>query len=100
MDMLAIMWTAPRRGYLETKSGQIRSTELARICGESEANVEQSLSRLGEQGVYSTDDDGTIYSRRLVREEKLRQSKIEAGRKGGKASRKKAKQGPPTPAPG
>lgn len=93
-DMLCIMWVAPRRGFLETQGGPIESRKLARLCGESEADVKQGLSRLLEEHVCSKDDDGTIYNRRMVRDEKQRVSKAEAGRKGGKVSRKKAKGGP------
>lgn len=99
MDMLAIMWVSPKRGHLSTYSGQIDVAELARIVGESEADVKQAVSKLGDEGVYSTDADGTIYSRRMVREEKQRQSKIKAGAMGGSASRSQAERGPSTPTP-
>lgn len=107
MDMLAIMWTAPRRGYLETKSGSITIADLSRIVGEPIAEVKQSLSSLEAEGVFSRDGRGTIYCRRYVREQKHRDNKAEAGRMG--AAKRwsggthvqggMAKHGSPTPSP-
>lgn len=99
LDMLALMWTAPRRGYLETFSGQITPVELARICGEPEADVEQALSKLKAEGVYSTDASGTIYNRRYVRDEQQRQNKSKAALDGWDKSRSEADLGSPTPTP-
>lgn len=90
IDMLCIMFRAENRGYLEAGGSRIGSKGLARMVGASEAEVKQSLDTLQATGVCSTTDTGTIYSRRMVRDEKLRQSKAEAGRKGGLISRPKA----------
>lgn len=100
MDMLAIMWTAPRRGYLETYSGQIDADALSRMVGESETDVEQALNRLDTEGVYSKDADGAIYCRRYVRDEITRQNKSRAGktdRTGSTINRSEAEGGPSTP---
>lgn len=106
LEMLCAMWRAPRRGFLEANGKQIASSELARMAGCDEAEVKQSLSRLEAAGVFSRNEDGTIYSRRMVRDEKQRLSKVEAGRAGGivsrpkqTASRTEAKGGSPSPTP-
>jgi hypothetical protein len=91
MDMLCLMWQAENRGCLRFACQADASRALARMCGCSTAEAKQSLSRLKAAGVYSTLEDGTIYSRRMVREEKQRSSKVQAGRLGGIASRTQAK---------
>lgn len=105
IDMLCIMWKAPRRGYLEANGNPIPPEGLSRIVGEPPSSVKQSLSRMEAAGVYSKADCGTIYCRRMVRDEKQRLSKVEAGRLGGMVktgsrtpSKTEAKRGSPTPA--
>lgn len=90
MDMLCVMWVAPRRGFLQAGASRVEAEGLARIAGATEAEVEQSLSRMEAAGVFERDSDGTIYCRRMVREEKQRLSKVQAGRAGGIASKRQA----------
>ena len=102
IDMLCIMWRAERRGFLEVNGSRLEADHLARLVAEPQANVKQSLSRMEAAGVFETDEDGTIYNRRMVREEKQRLSKVEAGRRGGRKqtpSKSQAKRGSPTPTP-
>jgi hypothetical protein len=65
----------------------MQASDLARLLGAPLAEVEDALADMAAEGVYSTADDGVIYSRRMVRDEAARQQKVEAGRKGGRASR-------------
>ena len=81
MDMLCIMWTAPRRGYLETAKGPILPETLARMVGATDAEAMRSLCELDAAGVYETDSNGTIYCRRMMREACGTDAKSEAGRR-------------------
>lgn len=104
MHMLCRMWTSPRRGCLLCANGsRAEAKHIARWAGISEAEAKQLTSELEAEGACSTDENGVIYSRRMVRDEKQRLSKVEAGRRGGMASRSQAepqaKRGPSTPTP-
>jgi hypothetical protein len=89
IEMLCIMWTSPRRGYLLKANGsKLDADDLATLTRSTEAEVKQTLSKLEAEGVFSTNGDGVIYSRRMVRDDKQRRSKAEAGRKGGRSSRR------------
>ena len=91
MHMLCRMWRSPRRGYLLKANGsRVEADTLAKWTGTTEAEVKQSLSELEAEEVYSTTEDHYIYSRRMVRDEKQRLSKVEAGRKGGLVSKPEA----------
>jgi hypothetical protein len=52
---------------------------LARMVGCEHAEVEQRLAELEEAGVFSRDQRGTIFSRRMVIDEKLRQVRAAGG---------------------
>lgn len=84
MDMLSMMHLAPRRGYLLAATGSpISPVQLARMTGSTADEVTQLLAELRSSGAFSCTDDGTIYSRRMVREEGKRELCSEAGRRGG-----------------
>lgn len=73
IDMLSLMFESVRRGYLQFNNGKVVSAEnLARMTGNSTDDVSHWLQELETSGVLSRTDDGTIYSRRQVREETKR----------------------------
>jgi hypothetical protein len=89
IDVLSLMHLSPRRGYLLAANGSRHSPEqLARLTGCSADDVNQLLEELATSGVFSCTDDGTIYSRRMVRDEGKRLKCSEAGRVGGLRSAK------------
>ena len=90
MDLLCYMFKMQNRGYLRIRGKQLGSKEVAQLTGYTEAEAKQALTELDTYGVSETTADGCIYSRRMVRDEKQRQSKVEAGRKGGRVSKPKA----------
>lgn len=97
MRMLGYMARSEKRGYLllngnqkESKSlaeqKQIESKVLAKRTHTEEQVIEQLLNELEENRVFSRDENGVIFSRRLVREAELSKIRSEAGRKGGRPS--------------
>ncbi len=52
---------------------------LARMVGASEGEVSQLLDELESFGVFSRTAEGVIFSRRMVRDEKVRQSRASGG---------------------
>jgi 5-methylcytosine-specific restriction endonuclease McrA len=72
IDMLSLMFECDRRGYLQLNGKPVNADQLARMTGCSTGEVSHCLQELDDSGVFSRSDDGTIYSRRLVRDEKKR----------------------------
>ncbi len=52
---------------------------LARMVGGSTEDVERLLGELEDAGVFSRTDDGIIFSRRMVQDEKLRETRASGG---------------------
>ena len=52
---------------------------LARMTGTIPEDVEQLLGELESTGVFSRTESGIVYSRRMVKDEKLRESRANGG---------------------
>lgn len=76
-DMLCIMHEAKPRGSLLINGHKVNAKQLAQLCGASAIEVAKLLGELFLAGVYSREEDGTIFSRRMRREA----AKSEVGRK-------------------
>lgn len=104
-EMLCLMHQNERRGYLATGTGAaVDSGQLARVVGISPGESLNLLAELESAGVFSRDERGVIFSRRMVDDERFRSACAEAGRKGGgnptfKGSHKGAGKGAPKPSP-
>ncbi len=83
VDVLALMFGGDRRGYLSAGGKPVPTERIARMVGASEAEVERLLSELVETGTASREPDGTIYSRRMVRDARKVDQCREAGKLGG-----------------
>lgn len=82
MDMICFMHEGNPYGYLKVGDKVILPSNLARMVGEPLEVVEGWLSELREAAVFD-DDDGVICSRRMIRDEELRQKRSEGGKLGG-----------------
>lgn len=80
IDMLAFMHQGSPYGHLRVKDKDILPGVLARMVGVDERTVERLLAELEEAGVFSRTDTGTIYSRRMVRDEQIRRKRAEGGK--------------------
>jgi hypothetical protein len=90
IDMLCLMFESPRRGYLQTKTGQpVSLAQLARMTGGATDEVAHLLQELDDAGVFSKNEDSTIYCRRMVRDESVRAKCTEAGKRGGNPTLRK-----------
>jgi hypothetical protein len=95
-ECIDMMWESPQRGRLVFANGRPMSdVAIARNLGIDEAHWKQIRSKLLDYGVASQDDEGVLYNRRMVRKEassrRLSEVRAEAGRKGGRTSKRKAK---------
>lgn len=101
IDMLCLMHESEKRGFLQlTTSKSIEVVHLSRMTGISPKETRKLLKELEEAGVFSRDENGVIYSRRMVKDELFRLSRVENGKLGGRP--KQSKKEPtlkPTPEP-
>jgi len=83
IDMICYMHEGNPYGHLKVGNKVIHFSNLARMVGESEELVEQWLNELFEAGVYDLADDGSICSRRMIKDENLRNIRAAGGKLGG-----------------
>ena len=76
--MLCLMHeNAERRGFLPYEEAQ-----LARMTGDTLAGTRRDLGELERNNVFSRDEEGVIFCRRMVRDEEIRKMRAEGGPKG------------------
>lgn len=83
LEMLCIMQKSEPVGHLLVNGKSPSTRGLATLCGATEREVVRGLDELESAGVFSRLDDGTIFSRRMVRDEKRAAEAKEIGARGG-----------------
>jgi len=83
IDMLCLMHKNDRRGYLQLSGKSVTPEQLARMTGRSPDETSQQLAELIAADVASVAEHGIIFSRRMVKDERIRQVRSAAGAKGG-----------------
>jgi hypothetical protein len=86
MELICIMHQCEPYGSLKINGQPMKTAQIGRLVGETEDALIVLLKELGDAGVYSREEDGTIFSRRMKRDERLRIVRAEAGKKGGNPS--------------
>lgn len=81
-EMLCLMWESKKRGYLQINGMKTDDKFIAKMLGIDVKVYKKSLKILEKFGVFSRDENGVIYSRRMVKDEEIRQKKQKAGKKG------------------
>lgn len=81
-ELLCVMHECTPYGYLAINGVGMDETQAARLVGVSPAEFRKLLAELERFGVFSR-TDGVIYSRRMVKDEHLRETRAAAGRLGG-----------------
>jgi hypothetical protein len=82
IDMICFMHEGSPYGYLKVGDKVILADNLHRMVGETLEVVEGWLHELELAGVFNV-DNGIICSRRMIRDEQLRQKRAEGGKLGG-----------------
>ena len=97
IDMLCIAHESDDYGTLAINGKPMTAQQIARSVGESADTVADLLTELESAGVLSRRDDGAIFCRRMIRDERLRQVRAAAGKLGGNPAllNKKSKQNAP-----
>lgn len=83
MDMLCYMHEGYPYGHLKVNCKVILSPTLARMVGCAEPVLEGYLAELRSAGVVQVDRDGCYYSKRMVRDEIVREARAAGGSRGG-----------------
>ena len=83
MDILCFMHEGSPYGYLKVNHKVILPPNLARMCGLTLEETEGCLAELAEAGVFEIDAEGVIFSRRMIRDEELRNKRAACGHLGG-----------------
>lgn len=91
IDMICLMHQGTPYGYLKVNHKDILPANLARMTGVTIPEVEGYLEELESAGVFERDENNSIYSRRMVRDEQIRQNRAAGGVKGGNPALKRKK---------
>lgn len=83
IDMICYMHQGSPYGFLKVNQKVILSSNLATMCGATLDIVDGWLKELESAGVFSIDESGAIYSRRMIRDEEIRNSRALGGKLGG-----------------
>ena len=84
IECLNRMMLAPEPGFLLDSTGErITNQDLAFELRATPREINKYMSELERNRVFSKDDAGRIYSRRLVREAALYHARVEGGKRGG-----------------
>ncbi len=83
MDMLCLMHEGEPYGHLATVGGALTNEQVARMTGISVGRLRKLLHELESAGVSSRTMSGLLYSRRMVKDERIREVRAQSGKMGG-----------------
>lgn len=83
MDMICYMHEGVPYGHLKVNHKVILPQTLARMVGCDLQSLEGYLSELVSAGVVQTDADGCMFSKRMVKDEAVRNARASGGKSGG-----------------
>jgi len=76
----------PRRGFLLINGEKPSTEELAKLFGCTPESIDAGLAELRARVVCGVARDGILYSRRMVREAKIKAANRKGGKRGGRAT--------------
>jgi len=82
-EILCLMHDSEDRGKLVLNGKPMSDEMIARLLGLDKQGFLKTVTTLLEAGVASRDGTGALTNRRMVRDERIRQIRKEAGKKGG-----------------
>lgn len=92
-EMNCLMHDCEPYGHLCVGAAPMQPAQLARLVGITAKECSALLAELEAAGVFSRTDDGVIYSRRMVRDEALRERRAIGGQAGAEHGHKGAEHG-------
>lgn len=82
-EMLMLMHESEQRGLLILNGKPMSHETIARLINLDKQIFEKSLTSIIENGVCSVREDGTIFSRKMIRDEEISAKRSISGLKGG-----------------
>lgn len=82
IDLMCLMHSSERYGHLELAGKPMTADQVARLVGEPAKDVKRWMAELTDNGVCSVTAEGVIFSRRMVRDESLRELRAAGGELG------------------
>lgn len=92
-EMNCIMHDCEPYGHLVIGGRPMQAPQLARLVGVSPRECTALLAELEEAGVFSRTADGAVFSRRMVRDERVRNARADGGKAGSEHGAKGASHG-------
>lgn len=83
IELMCVAHEGGTYGVLSINGKPMAPAQMARMVGESPSTVVKLLAELEDAGVFSRDEQGCIFSRRMVKDERVRNVRADAGRLGG-----------------
>lgn len=78
INLLRVMFNNERQGYLQINNKPMTPTQIAKITGIDSRTITNQLKVLIKNNVCSVDENGIVFSRRMVRESKAKSDKVAA----------------------
>ena len=82
VEMMCIAHECEPYGHLVVNGKPMNNAQIGRLVGISAKECDKLLGELFDAGVPSRADDGTIFSRRMVRDEEIREKRAAGGKLG------------------
>lgn len=93
INLLCIAHECEPYGHLVVNGRPMNAAQIGRLVGLSAKECAALLSELADAGVTSTTEEGAIYSRRMVRDEDIRNRRANGGQAGAEHGAKGAEHG-------
>ena len=72
IELMCVAHESDEYGTLSINGKPMTEQQIARAVGESPALINKLLAELEASGVFSRNESGSIYSRRMIKDERLR----------------------------
>ncbi len=83
IELMCVAHESAEYGHLSINDKPMTLQQLARTVGETPAAVGKLIEELEQSGVFSRNEQGSIFSRRMVKDEHIRNVRADSGRLGG-----------------
>lgn len=93
VEMICIMHECDPYGHLVVNGKAMTVAQLSRLIGETPKTTQALLDELESAGVFARTADGCIYSKRMVKDEQVRNARAKGGEAGGEHGHKGALHG-------
>jgi len=83
IELMCVVHESDEYGHLSINGKPMSAQQIARTVGETPAVIGKLIDELEQSGVFSRNEQGSIFSRRMVKDERIRNIRADSGRLGG-----------------